>query len=72
MQPSISEFLKPRSVRVQAETGNRARIVIEPLEPGFGYTLGNSLCGSGRLRNSPRRCVAAYLRTRGRNAFGSR
>ena len=43
MQPSISEFLKPRSVRVQAETGNRARIVIEPLERGFGHTLGNAL-----------------------------
>jgi DNA-directed RNA polymerase subunit alpha len=22
---------------------NRSRFVIEPLEPGFGYTLGNSL-----------------------------
>lgn len=43
MQPSTSEFLKPRSVRVQAETGNRARIVIEPLERGFGHTLGNAL-----------------------------
>jgi len=43
MQPSISEFLKPRSVRVQAETGNRARIVIEPLERGFGHTMGNAL-----------------------------
>jgi DNA-directed RNA polymerase subunit alpha len=43
MQQSISEFLKPRSVRVQAETGNRARIVIEPLERGFGHTLGNAL-----------------------------
>lgn len=43
MQPSISDFLKPRSVRVQAETGNRARIVIEPLERGFGHTLGNAL-----------------------------
>ena len=43
MQPSINEFLKPRNVRVQAETGNRARIVIEPLERGFGHTLGNAL-----------------------------
>lgn len=43
MQPSTSEFLKPRSVRVQAETGNRARIVIEPLERGFGHTMGNAL-----------------------------
>jgi len=43
MQPSVSEFLKPRSVRVQADTGNRARIVIEPLERGFGHTMGNAL-----------------------------
>ena len=43
MQSSISEFLKPRSVRVQAESQTRARIVIEPLERGFGHTLGNAL-----------------------------
>ena len=24
-------------------SGSRSRFVIEPLEPGFGYTLGNSL-----------------------------
>ncbi|MDT4900251.1 MAG: DNA-directed polymerase subunit alpha, partial [Pseudonocardiales bacterium] len=24
-------------------TDSRSRFVIEPLEPGFGYTLGNSL-----------------------------
>ena len=23
--------------------GNRSRFTIEPLEPGFGYTLGNSM-----------------------------
>jgi DNA-directed RNA polymerase subunit alpha len=43
MQPAVNEFLKPRSVRVQSEAGNRARIVIEPLERGFGHTLGNAL-----------------------------
>jgi len=43
MQSSISEFLKPRSVRVQSETGTRARVTIEPLERGFGHTLGNAL-----------------------------
>lgn len=43
MQSSISDFLKPRSVRVQAESPTRARIVIEPLERGFGHTLGNAL-----------------------------
>jgi len=43
MQSSISDFLKPRSVRVQADSTTRARIVIEPLERGFGHTLGNAL-----------------------------
>ncbi len=43
MLQSPSEFLKPRNVRVQAEGTNRARIIIEPLERGFGHTLGNAL-----------------------------
>ena len=43
MPDIISEFLKPRSVRVQPESATRARIVIEPFERGFGHTLGNAL-----------------------------
>ena len=43
MPDIISEFLKPRSVRVQPESSTRARIVIEPFERGFGHTLGNAL-----------------------------
>ena len=43
MQESITEFLKPRSVRVQSESATRARIIIEPFERGFGHTLGNAL-----------------------------
>ncbi len=43
MQESISDFLKPRSVRVQPESATRARIIIEPFERGFGHTLGNAL-----------------------------
>jgi len=39
----IKEFLKPRTVRVQSQTENRARVVIEPFERGFGHTLGNAL-----------------------------
>ena len=31
------------SLAEQAIGDNRSRFVIEPLEPGFGYTLGNSL-----------------------------
>jgi DNA-directed RNA polymerase subunit alpha len=43
MQGSISEFLKPRVVKVQPVSPRHARIVIEPFERGFGHTLGNAL-----------------------------
>jgi DNA-directed RNA polymerase subunit alpha len=43
MQRSVIEFLKPRIVEVKKMTGNRAQITLEPLERGFGYTLGNAL-----------------------------
>ena len=43
MQGSVSEFLKPRLVGVQAQSDQQARIVLEPLERGFGHTLGNAL-----------------------------
>jgi DNA-directed RNA polymerase subunit alpha len=33
-RPTLSEDVKSE---------NRSQFVIEPLEPGFGYTLGNSL-----------------------------
>lgn len=39
----MNEFLKPRTVRVQSQTDNKARVVIEPFERGFGHTLGNAL-----------------------------
>jgi DNA-directed RNA polymerase subunit alpha len=40
---SVSEFLKPRVVRVQSLTERRAKVTIEPFERGFGHTLGNAL-----------------------------
>src|SRR3569833_490552 len=43
MQGSVAEFLKPRSVDVQVVDPTRAKITIEPLERGFGHTLGNAL-----------------------------
>jgi DNA-directed RNA polymerase subunit alpha len=43
MQISVAEFLKPRSVDVQVSDPSRAKISIEPLERGFGHTLGNAL-----------------------------
>lgn len=43
MQGSVSELLKPRIVNVQAESVTKARVRLEPLERGFGHTLGNAL-----------------------------
>ncbi len=43
MQGSVSDFLKPRIVDVQQISDTHARVVLEPLERGFGHTLGNAL-----------------------------
>lgn len=39
----VNEFLTPRSIAVQAISGTRAKVTLEPLERGFGHTLGNAL-----------------------------
>ena len=43
MQSSATQFLKPRLVDVQTLSNHRARVTLEPLERGFGHTLGNAL-----------------------------
>ena len=43
MQGFVSELLKPREIKVEAVSTNRARVAMEPLERGFGHTLGNAL-----------------------------
>ncbi len=43
MQISVNEFLTPRHIDVQVVSPTRAKITLEPLERGFGYTLGNAL-----------------------------
>lgn len=43
MQDTMNQFLKPNLVDVKNLGDNRARITLEPLERGFGYTLGNAL-----------------------------
>ncbi len=43
MQRAVTEFLKPRLVDVQQAGYQRAKVVLEPLERGFGHTLGNAL-----------------------------
>lgn len=43
MLDPTADFLKPRLVDVSAADKTSAKITIEPLERGFGYTLGNAL-----------------------------
>jgi len=38
-----NDFLKPRTVRIESASGNRAKVVLEPFERGYGHTLGNAL-----------------------------
>jgi len=43
MPSTFSELLKPRRVDVETISDTRAKITIEPLNRGFGHTLGNAL-----------------------------
>lgn len=43
MQNSPTEYLKPRVVDVEVISPLRARVTLEPMERGFGFTLGNAL-----------------------------
>lgn len=43
MQGSTGELLKPRLVGVQKVNDRTAKVTLEPLERGFGHTLGNAL-----------------------------
>jgi len=43
MHNAISGLLKPRLVEVENNSLRHSRIVIEPLERGFGHSLGNAL-----------------------------
>ena len=43
MLGKVNEFLKPRIVDVNAINDKHAKVTLEPLERGFGHTLGNAL-----------------------------
>ncbi|MEL6711257.1 MAG: DNA-directed RNA polymerase subunit alpha [Pseudomonadota bacterium] len=43
MADSVTEFLTPRIINIEAQDNCRAKISLEPLERGFGHTLGNAL-----------------------------
>ncbi len=36
-------FLTPKNIQIQAVSANSSKIILEPLERGFGHTLGNAL-----------------------------
>jgi DNA-directed RNA polymerase subunit alpha len=43
MQISLANFLTPQVIQVEASDRWRSKVVLEPLERGFGHTLGNAL-----------------------------
>jgi len=43
MQSAVNEFLTPRVIQVDEQSDTRAKVTLEPLERGFGHTLGNAL-----------------------------
>jgi len=43
MQGSVTEFLKPKLVNIEQVSATRSKVILEPLERGFGHTLGNAL-----------------------------
>ena len=43
MAVTVANMLRPRNVQVESTSPNSAKIVLEPLERGFGHTLGNAL-----------------------------
>jgi DNA-directed RNA polymerase subunit alpha len=43
MQGSVTEFLRPRLVGIETISPTRAKVTLEPLERGFGHTLGSAL-----------------------------
>lgn len=43
MHVEINSFLTPKVIKIQEENRFHSKIVLEPLERGFGHTLGNAL-----------------------------
>ena len=43
MQSAVNEFLTPRVINVEEKNSTRSQVTLEPLERGFGHTLGNAL-----------------------------
>ena len=39
----LNNLLKPKNINVEQLTANKAKVVLEPFERGYGHTLGNAL-----------------------------
>ncbi|MFI7919429.1 DNA-directed RNA polymerase subunit alpha, partial [Acinetobacter baumannii] len=40
MTRTANEFLTPQAIKVEAVSGTSAKVILEPLERGFGHALG--------------------------------
>jgi len=43
MSVSATQVLRPRGLDVERVSANRAKVIVEPLDRGYGHTLGNAL-----------------------------
>ena len=43
MSVSATQVLRPRGLGIERVSANRARVIVEPLDRGYGHTLGNAL-----------------------------
>lgn len=43
MYAEIKNMLTPKTIKVEAQSKSHAKVILEPLERGYGYTLGNAL-----------------------------
>jgi DNA-directed RNA polymerase subunit alpha len=43
MSEAYKQFLRPEQIQVESRDNNHFRVVLEPLERGYGHTLGNAL-----------------------------
>ncbi|MEC7157608.1 MAG: DNA-directed RNA polymerase subunit alpha, partial [Pseudomonadota bacterium] len=43
MQSLINEMLTPKHIDVTSHSPTHSKVILEPLERGFGHTLGNAL-----------------------------
>ena len=43
MSEAYKQFLRPEQIQVESKDNNQFRVVLEPLERGYGHTLGNAL-----------------------------